>query len=378
VPTYSRARLRLGITNVGFVTVAALVALALDLPGRVLVLRGSPAADAAALFVVAVLYVAANAPFDVLGGYVLPRRYGRPHPSRRAFARRWLRGVVVQSSVFVASGAALLLAGRAGGVPGATAAFAAVTVALLVARPRLARLVGDTPKNGEVPSEALGGFGALDPEPPETVVYDNDDVSFVGEPTHAGVVVPSSWLDILDDEELVAALARRAAAVETGGTRRGVAVAIAWNLVGFAGAAVLVPGAGFASVAALINLVLGYVVWSFVALLVLPTPTRAGVFEADARALETGVDADVLESAVRRINETQGDDERRTRLVETVFHPIPSVERRVERFGDDAPRGAWKAARVRLYLSWAGLDFLSRAVHCNVGRPQLWVMLPGD
>jgi hypothetical protein len=33
---------------------------------------------------------------------------------------------------------------------------------------------------------------------------------------------------------------------------------------------------------------------------------------------------------------------------------------------------------MMLYLSWAGIGGLSRAVHCNVGRPPLWVLLPGD
>ncbi len=31
-----------------------------------------------------------------------------------------------------------------------------------------------------------------------------------------------------------------------------------------------------------------------------------------------------------------------------------------------------------LFLSWAGLGGLARAVHCNIGRPSVWVMLPGD
>lgn len=380
--TYSRARLRVGILNVGFVVVAAVVALAFDLPEKVLLFDSTPTGDAAGLLTVAVLYVVANSPFDYAGGYHLPKKYGRPHPSLSEFLVRWLRGVTAQSAVFVAAGALLLYAGRAAGVAGATAAFVGVTVLLLLVRPFAARLVGgmtvtDTDDRLE---DALDSFDRLDLEPPEVTVYENDDVSFVGEPTLSGVVIPSSWSEELSDEELTAALARRAAATETGAARRGLAVAFGWNIVGFVGAAALVPGAGFGNVAALVSLVLGYVIWSFVALLVLPTPTRAGVFKADRRAAESGVDADALESAIRKINDTQGDDEERTRTVETIFHPIPSVKRRTEllRSDKETPTGAWKAARFRLYLSWAGLDFLSRAVHCNVGRPQLWVMLPGD
>jgi len=39
---------------------------------------------------------------------------------------------------------------------------------------------------------------------------------------------------------------------------------------------------------------------------------------------------------------------------------------------------AWHAARTALYLSWAGVGLLGRAVHCNLGRPEVWVFLPSD
>ena len=38
----------------------------------------------------------------------------------------------------------------------------------------------------------------------------------------------------------------------------------------------------------------------------------------------------------------------------------------------------WHAARMTLYVSWACMGMLVRAVHSNVGRPELWVMLPTD
>ena len=69
----------------------------------------------------------------------------------------------------------------------------------------------------------------------------------------------------------------------------------------------------------------------------------------------------------------------------TVFHPIPSVEARLERMrssGGARPLAGrlagWHAARMALYLSWAGLGLLGRAVHCNCGRPDAWVFLPSD
>ncbi len=40
--------------------------------------------------------------------------------------------------------------------------------------------------------------------------------------------------------------------------------------------------------------------------------------------------------------------------------------------------GCRTAARVALYLCVAGLGLLGRVVHCNVGRPEAWVFVPGD
>ena len=40
--------------------------------------------------------------------------------------------------------------------------------------------------------------------------------------------------------------------------------------------------------------------------------------------------------------------------------------------------GCRTAARVALYLCVAGLGLLGRVVHCNAGRPEAWVFLPGD
>ena len=81
------------------------------------------------------------------------------------------------------------------------------------------------------------------------------------------------------------------------------------------------------------------------------------------------------------LDAAQEDEPRRGRLVETVFHPVPSLERRVDAIvggnGRELPQ-PWNTARTALFLSWASLGLLSRAVHCNCGRPALWVLFPGD
>jgi hypothetical protein len=50
--------------------------------------------------------------------------------------------------------------------------------------------------------------------------------------------------------------------------------------------------------------------------------------------------------------------------------------------GDADPRPPalvpWGVARLALFTSWAPLSPLSRAVHCNIGHPELWALLPVD
>ena len=63
--------------------------------------------------------------------------------------------------------------------------------------------------------------------------------------------------------------------------------------------------------------------------------------------------------------------------VEKIFHPTPSTLNRAQK----ARRyrwAPWHIARTMLYLSWFSGGLLSRSVHCNVGRPDLWVMTPTD
>jgi hypothetical protein len=68
--------------------------------------------------------------------------------------------------------------------------------------------------------------------------------------------------------------------------------------------------------------------------------------------------------------------------VEQVFHPVPSPTNRVHALAQGGPlhgsAAPWRVARTELYLSWTQLSWIARAVHCNAGRPELWVLFPGD
>ncbi|GJM25672.1 MAG: hypothetical protein DHS20C16_20870 [Phycisphaerae bacterium] len=111
--TYARARLWLGIASVGTLVVAASTALVFGVPQKAfgMVTVGIRAEIVSWLQVLA-CFVLLSIPFDVLGGYWLPRAFGRKHPGFGTFASAWGRGVLVQSIVMLGSALFILSAGR--------------------------------------------------------------------------------------------------------------------------------------------------------------------------------------------------------------------------------------------------------------------------
>ena len=133
-----------------------------------------------------------------------------------------------------------------------------------------------------------------------------------------------------------------------------------------------------ASVAELVTTCCGFTCWAFLGLLVLPTISRQASFRVDQQVLQRGIDAGALDGMISALDRLQDDEPQRPALVETIFHPVPSVERRRSLPPSYRQLPTWHAARMMLFLSWSCLGLLSRAVHCNAGRPELWTMLPTD
>ena len=153
-----------------------------------------------------------------------------------------------------------------------------------------------------------------------------------------------------------------------------------FDLLGL-GVVLFATSAAATSVAGIAAVSLWMTVWSFLGLLVLPSLSRRAVIAADRAAISAGIDPGDLTRVLGRLDTEREDEPRRGRLVETVFQPVPSLEGRVAAPG--AGRGPelpqpWNTARTALLLSWASIGLLSRAVHCNCGRPALWVLFPGD
>jgi len=124
-------------------------------------------------------------------------------------------------------------------------------------------------------------------------------------------------------------------------------------------------------------------VWSFICLLFLPYFNRQAVLTLDRYLIETGLNRLEFEHAVSSADLKGEEEYSRTASVQSVFYPIPAPKNRIENFasGKQNPQ-FWIAfhqvARRTLYSSLGFGGFLSRSVHCNVGRPELWIISPSD
>jgi hypothetical protein len=120
-----------------------------------------------------------------------------------------------------------------------------------------------------------------------------------------------------------------------------------------------------------------FTLWSFVGLLVLPTLSRRASLAVDGRLVDRGIDPLDLGRLASRLDAMQDGEPSRPGWIESIFHPIPSVSSRGPSTRRN-PLAAWDIARTASFLGIAGLSPLGRAVHCNSGRPSLWVYLPID
>jgi hypothetical protein len=374
--TWAHDRLRLGQANVGFWVLAAVAVIAVQ-PAPI---AGGWVAQFLVWTGIVAAFTALQLPFDVLGGWTLPVRHGRTEDPFDTWFGRWARGAILHATALVTVGGLLLATASAG--LGAVVALTFVTMLLLlVAQPLLLSLsTGGGPTTLDPDQQAVAAEAGL--APAEVRIVDARDRSFragwVGLPGMETLLVPARWAD--DDDTLAVQLTRRAVARQSGARTRGLLAALAFNLVGWLVVLTTAPGASLATASGLAVASAGYTLWAFLGILTLPRLSRAAVMAAD-RLAASRLGTDRVAAAVRVLDTDQEDedDAERTVWIGQIFHPVPTPSRRIaqlEAAGDDVT--FYRVTRTSLFLGWAQLSMLSRAVHCNIGRSDLWVLLPGD
>ncbi len=367
----------------GFFVTASALLLAFGVPHRLLPTTPH-AATTEWLYLAAVfaVYTVTSWPFDLYGGYLLPCRHGRQCLMLPMFLWTCFRAALLQGAVVTVSALAVITAGRMAGTFGAIAAGALLMLLLIAAQRQIAFAVASFEAKAATSSPVVPQLAQWPEAARRVVIVRGHDSGFAGGlagfPSREQILIPEHWLTQLPPAGLAAAILRRFGAIATGSRLRGVLVAMAWNLGGLALSS-QAPGAGWGSLAEGITTFLWFNLWSFAGLLILPSISQRGVFELDDYARRQGAEESQLMGAASELDQLQDDEPRRPPLVERFFHPIPSVENRSARARSTQPAwGAWNAARMALFLSWVCFGFLARAVHCNSGRPELWVMLPAD
>lgn len=399
--TYARSRLLLGMFGVGSIVVLSSFLLVTELPLKLLPNSQSwSGSDLVALAVMFGCMIAVLFPLDLLGGFLLPNRRQVSTIALGTFLTGWFRGVLVQASLFFAVSLLILAMGRWLGVPGAAFAVASVAILLAASQLRIAKFVGALPtsaaqgmdpddqrvsptgdaNNQASVAQAMDLVSRWGWKPRPIVVLQHLDVGFtggvVGLPGRETVVLAANSLTKLSTEQLAITIARRLEAIRGGSRTRGLMLALTWVLFGFA-LSTAIPGAGVSSVGQLAMTSLGFTLWTFFGLLTLPTLSRQASHAIDGRVLNNGVSPEKFREALKTLDTLQDDEPQRPALIEAIFHPVPSIDNRHGSASSTFPI-AWHAARVTLFISWACMGMLVRAVHCNVGRPELWVMLPAD
>jgi len=351
----ARSRLWLGIANVGFWVFAASGGLFL------LLVFGFDGLGAGRWLLLGALIVAVQGLFDFVGGALLMPGM---RPSAGGFSRGWARGVAGHSVVMLGFTLLSYVSFRFSG--GFGLAIVLGSTGLALGRRFLAKAIGGV----------LVRVGTLDGR---AILYGSTtDPSFTGGIVGLGrsamSLEPASWPGSLPPGELAAEASRRKWQIEEGLAGRSFFLILSWNLLGtYAGSlacglATRPPGDALFGHACWMTL------WTFGGLLILPLLSRTAVLAADRAALDAGYDP---RGWITLFPGLVGEEGGPNAAVEAIFYPIPSAARRLRALDQSVPRFVpGNLARNNLYYSWATLTFLGRCVHCNVGRPALWVFPP--
>jgi len=348
-------RLRLGVANVGFWVLAAGGGL-----GWVSTCGGK-SLDPRLYAVAGIAAVGAQAIFDFLGGiWSMPR----PRQTLTGFLARWLRGVLGHTLVPIAVGLLSFVSFIYSS--GFSWSVLLASLGLAIGRIHLLRIIGGA-SFSEIPIHG------------ETVlVAEVEDPAFtggvVGFGRRAFSLFPARWRDCLSETELAVESFRRNWQISQGLSARAFVLILGWNLLGVSIGSTAFKFATLPPGVALFGHACWMTLWTFASLLLLPVLSGQVVFAADRAAADAGHDPSAW---IARFPGLIGEDGNPSIALQTIFYPLPSATLRLRALRIPAPRFVpGNLARSNLYYSCAAFTLLGRAVHCNIGRPALWIFAP--
>lgn len=314
---------------------------------------------AGGLLFLAVVFVQAG--FDWVGGALL---MPEPRPEPAVFLRKWGRGMLLHTGLMAGVGALSYASLRFTG--GLAAAVFVGMPALALARKSLLRLLSGAAIR-DFPGQGGPMWVAATTDPAFTG-------GIVGTGNRARALFPETWLETLPAPETSLELRRRTWQIAQALPRRDFILALGWNLAGASLGGWFFGWAHRSPVEALLGHACWMTLWTFFSLLVFPGVSRGSVFAADRAVAAARLDT---VSWIERFAGLIGEDGSADTALQAIFYPIPSTARRLQALGKRGGGvGLGNLARNHLFYSWAGFTLLGRAVHCNVGRPALWVFPP--
>lgn len=353
----ARNRLVLGISNVGvWVCFSALVLVLHPMPE-------APPVSRNMLLKLAFGMAGIQCLLDWIGGAVL-----MPDPGRAGagFFIAWLRGLFVHSLLMGAVGSLGYWSFRVTGGFLMSVAFA--SAGLFLFRSWIFRAVSGARID---PAEDAGlSFGSVDASDPSFT--GGDCVSEL----KPGPLLPAAWRKQMASAVFQTAVFRRRWQMENYAAFRAFLLVLLWNLAGcWLGDTLLTIHVRAWDTALLLHSS-WMTIWGFLSLLTLPSLSRSTVFGADRAAKDAGLD---IRSWIQGFPLMTGEDGNPNAFWQRIFYPIPSARERLLALDLPAPHRIFgSVARTNLFLSLATLTILGRCVHCNVGRPELWVFPPVD
>ena len=115
-------------------------------------------------------------------------------------------------------------------------------------------------------------------------------------------------------------------------------------------------------------------IWSFFALILMPKFSHSTVYYVDF--LSNKYDSDKLKGWIKKFSELIDESDNKNRLVQSIFYPIPSANDRINALKSASSFCFGNISRQNLFLSWGVFNLSCRGVHCNIGRPVLWIFPP--